>query len=139
MKGSPAGTESLSTSGNNMKGPPAGKKYMKGAPAGTEALSTSIFVSVVLCIIDYGSCRKSNTILVYVCVLHIKPFFLPVDIQHSQSPCRFFLLERCKFCGHKTTTEILHCNAVSIVDNAMTREKNERDKETKKNNNNEIK
>ena len=28
-----------------------------------------------------------------VCVLHIKPFFLPVDIQHTQCPCRFFLLE----------------------------------------------
>ena len=24
-----------------------------------------------------------------VCVLHIKPFFLPVDIQHNQCPCRF--------------------------------------------------
>ena len=26
----------------------------------------------------------------HVCVLHIKPFFLPVDTQHSQCPCRFF-------------------------------------------------
>ena len=26
---------------------------------------------------------------VRVCVLHIKPFFLPVDIQHNQCPCRF--------------------------------------------------
>ena len=25
-----------------------------------------------------------------VCVLHIKPFFLPVDIQHNQCPWRFF-------------------------------------------------
>ena len=25
-----------------------------------------------------------------VCVLHIKPFFLDVDIQHNQRPCRFF-------------------------------------------------
>ena len=25
-----------------------------------------------------------------VCVLHIKPFFLPVDFQHNQCPCRFF-------------------------------------------------
>ena len=24
-----------------------------------------------------------------VCVLNIKPFFLPVDIQHNQYPCRF--------------------------------------------------
>ena len=27
---------------------------------------------------------------VCVCVLHIKPFFLHVDIQHNQCPCRFF-------------------------------------------------
>ena len=33
----------------------------------------------------------------------------------------FFLLERYKLCGHKTTTEILHRNAVSRIDNAMTR------------------
>ena len=26
----------------------------------------------------------------HVCVLHVKPFFLPVDIQHKQCPCRFF-------------------------------------------------
>ena len=25
-----------------------------------------------------------------VCVLHIKPLLLPVDIQHNQCPCRFF-------------------------------------------------
>ena len=34
------------------------------------------------------------------CVLQIKPFFLPVDIQHTQCPCRFFLLERHKLCCH---------------------------------------
>ena len=27
---------------------------------------------------------------VCVCVFFIKPFFLPVDIQHNQCPCRFF-------------------------------------------------
>ena len=27
-----------------------------------------------------------------VFVLHIKPFLLPVDMQHTQCPCRFFLL-----------------------------------------------
>jgi len=37
-------------------------------------------------------------------VLRIKPSFLPVDIQHTQCPCRFFILERYQFCGHKTTT-----------------------------------
>ena len=51
---------------------------------------------------------------------HIKPLFVPVDIQHTQCPCRFFLLERYKLCGHKTTTEILHCTTVRRVDNAMT-------------------
>ena len=25
-----------------------------------------------------------------VCVLHFKPFFPPVDIQHNPCPCRFF-------------------------------------------------
>ena len=25
-----------------------------------------------------------------VCVLHIQPLFLPVDIQHKQCPCRVF-------------------------------------------------
>ena len=45
-----------------------------------------------------------------VCVLHIEPFFLLVDIQHTQCPCQFFLLEKYK----------LHTNAVSRVDNGMT-------------------
>ena len=40
----------------------------------------------------------------WVWVLHIKPFFQPVDIQHTQCPCRFFLLERYKLCDHKTAT-----------------------------------
>ena len=49
MKGPPAVTEALSTSGKNMKGPPAGNKTMKNPPAGTEALSTSnsVMVSIV--------------------------------------------------------------------------------------------
>ena len=34
MKGPPAVTEALSTSGKNLKGPPAGNKTMKGPPAG---------------------------------------------------------------------------------------------------------
>ena len=43
----------------------------------------------------------------YQCVLHDRPFFPPVDIQQTQCPCRLFLLERYKLCGHKTTTDIL--------------------------------
>ena len=35
------------------------------------------------------------------CVLHIEPFFLLVDIQRTQCPCRLFLLERYKLCGDK--------------------------------------
>ena len=62
-------------------------------------------------------------ILECVCVLHIKLFFLPVDIQHTQCPCRFLLLERYRLCGHKTTTQryyIPGTNLVSRVDNGMT-------------------
>ena len=61
--------------------------------------------------------------VVDVCVVHIKPFFLSVNIQHTQCPCRFFLLERYKLCGHKTTTQryyILTYLVVSRVDNGMT-------------------
>ena len=68
---------------------------------------------------DKGSTLK--TAVRSVCVLHIKPFFLPVDVQHTQCPCLFFLLEIYKLCGHKTTTQrILHNNVVSRVDNGMT-------------------
>ena len=37
-------------------------------------------------------CGKITINRVRVCVLHIKPFFLPVDIQHNQCPWRFFHL-----------------------------------------------
>ena len=37
-----------------------------------------------------------------VCILQFKLFFLPLDIQHTQYPCGFFLLERHKLCGHTT-------------------------------------
>ena len=40
-----------------------------------------------------------------VCVLHIKPFVRPVDIQYTLCPCRFFILESYKFCDHKITTQ----------------------------------
>ena len=50
VKGLPAATEALSTSGKNMNGPPAGNKTTKGPPAGTEVLSTSNFITAVLCI-----------------------------------------------------------------------------------------
>ena len=33
-----------------------------------------------------------------------KSLFLSVDIQHTRRPCRFFILQRCKLCGHETST-----------------------------------
>ena len=55
----------------------------------------------------FTNCLRTGTpkpVGTCVCVLHIKPFFPPVDIQHIQCPCRFFLLKRYKLSGHKTTT-----------------------------------
>ena len=37
------------------------------------------------------------------CVLHVKSFILPVDIQHNQCPCRFS--RYIQNCGHKTTPQ----------------------------------
>ena len=34
--------------------------------------------------------RPTETIPLTVCVLPMEPFFLPVDIQHNQCPCRLF-------------------------------------------------
>ena len=42
---------------------------------------------------------------VRVCVPQNKPSFLTVDTQHTQCPCRFLTLARCKLCGHRTTTQ----------------------------------
>ena len=64
-----------------------------------------------------------------VFVLHIKPFFIPVDIHHTQCPCRFVLLELQALWSQNHDTEIPHCNEVSRVDNAIR--KNERDKGTR--------
>ena len=47
---------------------------------------SSVFSSSVLRLMAY----VCSSFLECVCVLHIKPFFLPVDIQHNQCPCRFF-------------------------------------------------
>ena len=41
----------------------------------------------------------------HVCVLNLKAFFLPVDIQHTQCPRSFFILKRHKFYGHKATIQ----------------------------------
>ena len=57
---------------------------------------------------------------ILVCLVHIKPFFLPVDTQHTQCPCRFFLLETEALWSQNHDTEILLCNAASRVDYAMT-------------------
>ena len=59
-------------------------------------------------------------------VLHIKPFFLPVDIQHPAQPVSVPILQRgmFKLCGHQITPqryEHVLTNAVGTVavDNAM--------------------
>ena len=44
-----------------------------------------------------------------VCVLYIKPPFLPVDIQHNQCPCRFYNPGELQvLCSQNYATEILH-------------------------------
>ena len=70
--------------------------------------------------------RRRNRYGHWVCVLRTKPFFLPVDIQYTQCPRWFFILERCKFCGHKATMQaatlyqadssfwVLQCNAIML-------------------------
>ena len=52
--------------------------------------------------------------MIYECVLHIKPFFLLVGIQHTQCPRWFFILERYKLCGHKTATQVVQCLAIVL-------------------------
>ena len=54
-----------------------------------------------------------------VCVLHIKSLFLPVDIQRNQCPCRFFYPGEIQtLWSRNNATEVIHCYAVSPVDNA---------------------
>ena len=59
------------------------------------------FRSIVrLCLL----CRMSAQHFPCVCVL-IKPFFLLVNIQHTHWPRWFFILDRYKFYGNKTTIQ----------------------------------
>ena len=54
-------------------------------------------------------------------VLHIEPFFLPVDTQHTQLSAPILpLREILALWSQNHGTQILHCNAVSRADNAMT-------------------
>ena len=41
-------------------------------------------------LVGFNCLTDSRIFQVCVCVLHMKPFFLPIDIQHNQCPCRFF-------------------------------------------------
>ena len=52
----------------------------------------------------------------------MKQLFLPVDIQHSQCPCRFFNLRgiRVMMWLQNYATEMLHCNSISRVGNEMS-------------------
>ena len=64
-----------------------------------------------------GACRERDH--PYVCVLHIKPVFLPIDIQHNQCPCRFFNPREIQVMWSQNyATEILRY-AANRVDNAM--------------------
>ena len=48
-------------------------------------------------------------------------FYIPVDIQHNQCLCRLFNPREIQaLWSQNYATEILHCNAVSRVDNAMS-------------------
>ena len=63
-------------------------------------LLTTVYTTVIL---------KVGTRYTYMitppplCVFfHIKPSFLLVDIQHTQCPRWFFVVERCDLCGHQS-------------------------------------
>ena len=60
-----------------------------------------------------------------MCVLHIKPFLLPVDIQHFVCPCRLSKnsreIQQAMWPRNYNSTEILHCYAVSRADDATPR------------------
>ena len=73
--------------------------------------SVSIWTSFVSsCLVLVGIIYSVSSVSISsVFVIHIKkPVFLPIDIQHTQCPCRFFLLGRYELCGHKTTTQRYH-------------------------------
>ena len=54
------------------------------------------------------------------CVFYIKPFFLPVDIQHNQCPSRFCNFREVQVVWSQNyAMEILHCYPASRVDNPM--------------------
>lgn len=38
-------------------------------------------------------------------IIHVRHLFLPMDTQHIQWPCRFFILEVYELCGHKLRDE----------------------------------
>ena len=95
----------------------SGKKKEKGTSYLSYPVRWQIIALSILCLLhhnDISLCRsfETNSYLSRrkqrhrhcVCVLHIALFFLPVDIHHTQCPCRFLLLKRYKLCGHNTTT-----------------------------------
>lgn len=52
-----------------------------------------LFLLLLMCVRVFSTCNPS---VVYgcACVVHIKPSFLPVDIHHTQCPCRVAVLKR---------------------------------------------
>ena len=64
--------------------------------------------------------RLYDTRIQHVCVLHIKRFLLPVDIQHYQCPCRVFNPREMQALWSQNHAKyILSCCAVRRVDNAL--------------------
>ena len=64
----------------------------------------------------------STYISLDVWVFHLKPFVLPIDIQHNQCPCpilQSYNREMQVPWRQTYAAEIPHCFAVSRVDNAM--------------------
>ena len=51
------------------------------------------------------STTKTTSRYIYMCVPIIKPFFLPVDIQHTQRPCRLFDPREIQALWSHTTTQ----------------------------------
>ena len=57
--------------------------------------------------------RTTRTGYTSVCVLHIKPFFLPVDIQYDQCWCRFFNTKDI-YCAGSVVTK-LHVEILILI------------------------
>ena len=103
--------------------------------AATTLCETCTFMTQISCRISIHdaektiittNCNPKNRLEAYecVCVLRIEPFFLPVDIQHNKSPCRFFNprvihVKWPQKLRHRCTTLLRTRYVVSTVNNVM--------------------